>query len=355
MSKLEQIDEKGQSIIKTTMELAFMDKEGKSALELLSDKLSMNEMKHFNPVLEKIPEVVSCLGIKYVEDDPESIRAFIDSKKINGAFNTTMTKSKKEMKAGLTPTIKAIDTIFNKFKKLYDQAKEHGEREFKPYLDEQARIKAEEEAKKTEALNKEMEEIKKQNEDLVAKQRAQNALNSLKHDVVSRVITNMLSSLNSYNYDALVKEKERMASLDVEGFVRTYSATPDNFAMLTEIDDGQMEALKIHFEMERNRVVDVMETRLPELLALERSRNAPAPPTTPEPGVPMVEVPEVIGKQCNVVPMNPTEFIDYQLSVIEGVKLELEAKLDSFEGSDRDRAGDIIVMLSRMLDFINSK
>lgn len=349
-----------EEIIQKTLGLSVMDKEATAALDKLAGELTVKDMAIFQPIVEMTNEVADILNIKYVAEDKDSIQAFKDGKKTYGAFNTKLAEAKKELKEPYTGTIKAIDTIFGKFKEVYDLAKKHLEVEFKPHLDEQQRLKEEREAKKNAAREKEMADLRKQNEDILAKNQTSNIFNNIYYNVIEKYKSEQLASLNSLNIPTVERHLNNFKNPDLDSLI-FYSNVGLNEGDFQILSLQKQEELNNHLNKVYATLTESYRTRLAELVQLENARmqsgsilEQPEVPHVPQTPLPPNNIEENTFVDSDTE-MNTVDFIKRKVNQISDIRDECNYYFENFDLEDKNTAKEIAIMLTRALEFINTK
>lgn len=344
-----------EEIIAQTLGLSVMDKEAKDAFEHLQSTLTVKDMLVFQPIVEATNEVAEILDIKYDKNE-DSIQAYKDGKRTYGAFNTKLRDAKKELKEPFVETTKAIDAIFKKFGEVYNLAKSHLEVEFKPYTDEQQRLKEEKEKKKNAAREKEMEDLKKQNESILENQKLNNIYHEIYYNGINTFKINAVSNLNSLNTDALQKAIDKTNNLDLKTLVYEEDLCKANPSDLDLLEKEKRDEIYDHFVKTKASVEEVYKNRLTELVELQNMRSRGETPKPLEvPDAPFEKViPEEEGS-LNMNSFDSDNFIENTVTEIMDVRDRCDYYTANFNKPDKELATNISTMLTRALDYINSK
>lgn len=359
-------DEK-QLIIEKTMGLSVMDEEAKKAFKHLEDTLTVSDMEHFRPIVEATNEVAEIMNVKYIAGNENSIQAFKDGKKTYGAFNTKLSKVKKQIKEPYTNTSKAIDVIFNKFKEVYGLAKNHLETEFKPHLDEMAEEKRKKEEAKQAALREEMAQQKEQTNAIIEKSNRDKVFNAIKYDAIAELSSTYLDKLNQLNTDSLEQELAKINNLTVDQVINNANIDDVGLVEYQKLSGDDKDVLHKELSLKKSSLRERYENRLKELVEMQNLRaiqniddtaEKHTPPFNNGPEVP--KVPELNGtagegSQGFDVVFDPDGFIERKQQELATIKEECGYYYENFDKEDKNIAKDIETMLSKALEFINKR
>tara|TARA_A100000172_G_C3044260_1_gene111841 strand:+ start:21332 stop:22396 length:1065 start_codon:yes stop_codon:yes gene_type:complete len=346
------MSDKKEEIINKTMNLSVMDKEANEALELLTSKLTVKEMDTLKPIVAATNDLQKVMEIKYVEGDADSIQAYKDGKRTYGSFNSSLAEAKRDLKAPYTEMTKAIDTIFKKFSELYKMTKDQLAEEFKPYTDEQQRLKEERLAKKNAAREAEMKKLQDDNAEMVQKNENIRIFNAIHYEVILGLKNSAIENLNSLNSSAIEKKIESVQNMALATAIyeSDVKVVPSEFNVLS---DNQKSELTETFTKTKSSIVESYRSRLNEVVQLEQAklRQQQKQEEVVPPVVPTVE-------QKETVPAPPDEFdinsfIAVKTSELEGIKNECDFFYEvNKEHQDAPLAKNIAVMLSKALEYV---
>lgn len=349
-------EEKKELIIEQALGLSVMDDNAKEALEHLQGELTVRDLAVLRPVIEATEEVAKTLAVKYdKEKEEETVQLYKDGKRTYGAFNTLMTEKKKELKEPFTKTTKAIDVVFNKFKELYTASKEHLATEFKPYIDEQQRIKEEKAKKKTEALTKELEEQKAKIDEVQQKANRTVVFNGLKYDVISNAFEKEFALINELNMTSIENRINILEQLQVEGIIDSHSTETIGLVEFNQLETEDKETLRNLFLEKRKLLIEKYKVRLQELNAMKRSgqdlavaKAVHTMPATP----PLLPEPSATSDEFDI---QPEGFLERKIAELENIQMECEYYVENHKTEHTSRVSNLNTMLIRALEFINSK
>lgn len=345
---------KKDEIIQKTMNLSVMDKEGNEALDKLAGELTVKDMLIFQPIVEMTNEVADILNIKYGSGSDDEIQAYKDGKKTYGAFNSKLAEAKRDLKAPYTETIKAIDTVFRKFSEVYALAKDHLALEFKPYTDEQQRLKEEREKKKNEAREKELAALKEQNAIIVQKNENARVYNAVQYDIIANYKTKAIENLNGLNADTIEQRIDKYLRIELATAIYDSDVKVD-LNDFNQLEKVQKDELVESFTKAKMSTVELYRTRLKELVELQNMRIREANKQEEDAIVPVPahEIPKAPSIPNDV--FNTENFIQRQTDLIMEVRDNCDYYHDLEGVEDRLLAKNISLMLSKALEFINLK
>lgn len=169
----------------------------------------VDELVKFNPLLLSLVELQSFKDLKF---DPEqkNDRDYVDSNKKIGSFNTAIKSTTDLMKKDANEYVKKVNAIRDFFLTEAKTTREILQLNFKPYLDEQERIKKEKEDKKNAKILEANEELIKKNQEQAEKLKNQQK-ESKKLTIqgeIGKITFSATSGVSVLNLDGLEKLKK---------------------------------------------------------------------------------------------------------------------------------------------------
>jgi len=128
----------------------------------LSTDLNTNQLNTFNPLVEAMAILEGYTELKYDAENEESIVSYKEAKKNTGSFNSATKAAKSKLKAPILKLGRQLDAIEKTFLARSKEIAELVSTEFKPYLDDQQRIKDEKIAKKNKATTDKIKDLNEQ-------------------------------------------------------------------------------------------------------------------------------------------------------------------------------------------------
>jgi len=260
-----------------TLELTVIDEKSMKHLSLptqklikdLSKELNVEKLQLFNPLVETMITIEGFKDIKYNEEDPETIQQYKDASKVIKSFRASTKRAKSALKKPILETGKKLDTIEKTFVGRATDVLEALLEEFKPYIEEEARLKQEREDRKNKATIEKIEQLSDETiqQQLVmarmnAKMRIDAELNSFVPDAVEKAQT--------FSKEALSKQIEALKELKIQG----YTFNDDDIALLLE---DQAEEIKKTFYRNIDSSIAILE------MAFSKPDLSSAPPLPPPP------------------------------------------------------------------------
>jgi len=236
----------------------------------LSEQLRPKELVPFNPVVKALLDLKEMATIKYdSKNEKESVQKYKDAKKAVGSFNSALRQAKSDMKGPYDEIGKKIIVMEKGFKKESDEVMETLQKTFKPYLDAEAKKKAEREAKKEAERNAELNRLKEEKAQTENLAKRQSVFNTAKYDIMANLKNTLISQLNSLNLGSVLKFKETYEKAKFENTVSYDQRIREDFALLS---DEQVSELKGDWDAMIKNVLETYGERAEELKRAEEER-----------------------------------------------------------------------------------
>lgn len=346
-----------------------LPKSVQQSVVFLSKEMRPKELVPFNPVVRELLEIKELASIKYnAEDEGESIQSFKDAKAKIRSFNSKVKDTKSTIKKPYDTIGKNIIVIEKGFLSEAKEVLEILEKEFKPFLDEQQRIKDEKEAKKEAARNKEINDLKaeKEQSDLLLKR--QTAYNCAKYQIIAKMKSDTIAQLNSLSKNSVKKVSEAWQTMEFSK-VSNHSLLEGGF---TALSDEQQSEIKADFDAAKEEIIRVYNARFVELDNIEKanlSAQREIGQVEGKAGVsvensPVIDQPPVHeepGQQADYIPPPPKGSSEKEVIVsisngLEKIRLLSEKASKEFQDPNCAKlASQITGMLGQATKYINEK
>ena len=231
-----------------------LPEEAKDILVVLNEELRSTDIVKLNPIVNELIKINSFLEIKYDPEKPETIDQYKEAKKFIGHFNQKTKDTKKELKAPYLNVGRKLDAMEKFFLGAAKTAQTAIAKEFKPYLDEQARIKKEKEDKKNKELidkANEADKFKDENTLLIARMNAEKKYRNFADEILIKTAEHC----ENYSELALEQEAETIKKMEFE------IEEADREVLLPE----QIDELCFHFNTVKKQSLYLITTRMKEI------------------------------------------------------------------------------------------
>lgn len=173
----------------------------------ITEELNLKQIKAFNPLIVGMIEVEKLRELKFDAEDPEHGKKYEDAVRTVKSYRAKVSKTKSLIKKPLLETGRGLDKIEKAFKDKATDVYSYLDKVFKPYIDEKARKKAEREAKKMEAKNKEINELAAENQQNNLVIQRMNVSTSIRKDI-SKIIQYTNECIENFSVDKLIEHLE---------------------------------------------------------------------------------------------------------------------------------------------------
>lgn len=308
-----------------------LPKETQKQIKSLSTDFNTKQLNKFNPLVEAMATIEGFKNIKYVPDDVTCIEQYKEAKKFKGSFNTSVKDTHGILKKPILETGRKLDTIKKTFMERNEEVWKMVETEFKPYLDEQARIKQEKEDKKNKASLDKIAELNEQTiEQNIVIERSK--IFKKYSDANQTMLENILEKVESYSEMALTLELKKLNS-------KVYQIPEEDKNLLL---DDQIENLEKSFESMRTTCVRMINMRLVEMQGEKIF-------TTDKEETPVVSAPSMEGPIS--FPRALKEIFDKAINDVELLPVTTEAEKQAKSSC----VGGLQGYLLKLLNFIAEK
>ena len=253
-----------------------LPKETQKLIESLSKELQVKQLNVLNPLVEAMATIEGFSKIKYQADNEESVQQYKDSKKYIGSFNASTKKAKSALKKPFLETGRKLDKIEKMFLERAKNVMQALEEEFKPYVDEQEKLKQEREEKKNKAILDKVAELSES--DTKQKLVIERSKVYNKHSSENQaMLDDVMAKVETFSEMALKLELSKIEKREL-----VIPVEEENLLL-----DDQVVNLKTSFESMKKSCIRMIDLRLKEI-EIEKSK----PKETEEPKATNPEPPE---------------------------------------------------------------
>lgn len=254
-------------IVYETKSFDSLPKETQKMIKSLSDEFNVKQLNVFNPLVEAMATIEGFTELIYKPDDETCIEQYKEAKKFFGSFNSSTKKTKSKLKKPILETGRKLDTIEKTFLGRAKEIWESVDEEFKPYLEEKERLKAEADERKNKAQIDKIKELSEQQTDQAIIIERNNIYS--KHN---KFIQNMLDVL----VDKIDTYSEKALNIELETIQKTILEIPQEDINL--LFEDQVETLNLLFERMKATCLRMVNMRIVEITQ-EKQVEQPEAPT----------------------------------------------------------------------------
>lgn len=407
MAKTTEKNKVAEITVLTEEQINALPQKTKDDVIFLMEHLPASGLLKLSKLGEELIEMKKLASeLKYIEDNKENLQDYKNIKSKVKNFRARLPEVKKELKGPLDAMGKKILSVEKIIKSEADSYLDIIDKTFKPYLDAEAKKKADKEKKKEEERNK---AIKEANDAATQAQKLAKR-GQLYNDIRYQTIQNKIGRVAMTNCQTFTAAALKEALNKLEALTYSSMLKENGFDDLSPLLEEQKEELQKEFVNERDFALATYRQRINQLeeaqenainvakaetkAEVAQSQPAPTPPiNTPEPPqqevkppvppIPKEELihipnpssvlaaaetvekqfPQVIGSPPNnlevtkpesLEPLSDTEFVDYIYNKTKDIKKLLDNRVYQ-DSAQAEKARKINVMYGKMIAYCETQ